>query len=149
MYMMRLKRTIAAASLLVCFGGAAEAKEYRVAMLNAGPDGAMVFSPSYLKIAPGDEILFVAQDKAHNAQSIPGLAPSGSTEFKGALSQDLKVKFTKPGLYGYECMPHFAMGMVGLIQVGGAANRKQFEAVTGKLPPLARARMTKYLAQVK
>lgn len=138
-----------AASLLLGLAGTAEAKEYKVAMLNTGPDGAMVFSPSYLKVAPGDEILFVAQDKGHNAQSVPGLAPPGSTEFKGAMSQDVKVKFTKPGIYGYECMPHFALGMVGLVQVGAPTNRKQFEAVTAKLPTLARARMTKYLAQVK
>ena len=147
--MTRLKTTTIAASLLIGLAGAAEAREYKVAMLNTGPDGAMVFSPSYLKIAPGDEVVFVAQDKAHNAQSIPGLSPSGSPEFKGGLSQDIKVKFTKPGLYGYECMPHFAMGMVGLVQVGAATNRKQFEAVTAKLPTLARARMTKYLAEVK
>jgi pseudoazurin len=131
------------------FAGTAEAKQYKVAMLNAGPDGAMVFSPAYLKIAPGDEVLFVAQDKAHNAQSIPGLTPAGAAEFKGALSQDLKVKFTKPGLYGYECLPHFAMGMVGLVQVGAATNKGQFEATAAKLPPFARARMLKYLAQAK
>lgn len=147
--MTRLNTTLVAALLLVGFAGTAEAKEYKIAMLNTGPDGAMVFSPSYLKVAPGDEILFVAQDKGHNAQSIPGLSPSGSTEFKGTLSQDVKVKLTKPGLYGYECMPHFGMGMVGLVQVGAATNRKQFEAATAKLPPLARSRMAKYLAQVK
>lgn len=146
---MMIKGTIAATVMLLGMAGTAEAKEYKVAMLNAGPDGAMTFSPAFLKIAPGDDVLFVAQDKSHNAQSIPDLAPAGSAPFKGAMSQDVKVKFTKPGLYGYECMPHFAMGMVGLIEVGSASNKAQFQVATAKLPPLARARMTKYLAQVK
>lgn len=149
MGMTKVNNLFAAALLLAAFGGTAEAKQFKVAMLNAGPDGAMAFSPAYLKIAPGDEVLFVAQDKAHNAQSIPGLTPPGGAEFRGALSQDLKVKFTKPGLYGYECLPHFAMGMVGLIQVGAATNKSQFEAIAAKLPPFARARMLKYVAQAK
>src|SRR5438309_1794396 len=94
MSMTRVRKIFAAALMFAGFAGTAEAKQFKVAMLNAGPDGAMVFAPAYLKIAPGDEVLFVAQDKAHNAQSIAGLTPAGGAEFKGALSQDLKVKFT-------------------------------------------------------
>jgi pseudoazurin len=146
---MKIKVAVAAGVMLFGLAGTAEAKEYKVAMLNAGPDGAMTFSPAYLKIAPGDDVVFVAQDKGHNAQSIAGLAPAGGPTFAGAMGQDVKVKFTKPGLYGYECLPHFGLGMVGLIQVGAAGNKAQFQAAAAKLPPLARARMTKYLAQVK
>jgi pseudoazurin len=146
---MKIKVAVAAGVMLFGLAGTAEAKEYKVAMLNVGPDGAMTFSPAYLKIAPGDDVVFVAQDKGHNAQSIAGLAPAGGPTFAGAMGQDVKVKFTKPGLYGYECLPHFGLGMVGLIQVGAAGNKAQFQAAAAKLPPLARARMTKYLAQVK
>ena len=127
-------------------GGTAEAKQWRVAMVNAGPEGAMSFSPAFVKVAPGDEVVFVAQDKAHNAQSIPGLSPAGSAAFKGAMNQDVTVKFTTPGLYGYECLPHFSMGMVGMVQVGKPVNKAAVAAGTAKLPPLAKARMTKYLA---
>lgn len=149
MRMIRVLEAIVAAMMLLGISAAADAKEYKVAMLNSGPDGAMTFSPAYLKIAPGDDILFVAQDKGHDAQSIAGLAPGGATAFTGAISQDVKVKFTKPGLYGYECTPHFAMGMVGLVQVGAATNKPQFQASLAKLPPLARVRMAKYLAEVR
>lgn len=145
----KLVGTLVAASMLAAIAGTADAKEYKVAMLNAGPDGAMSFSPAYLKIAPGDDVVFVAQDKGHNAQSIAGLAPAGTAPFAGAMSQDVKVKFTKPGLYGYECLPHFGLGMVGLIQVGAPTNKNQFQASLAKLPPLARTRMTKYLAQAR
>lgn len=144
-----VKRMIAATLLFVGAAGAAEAKEYKVAMLNAGPDGAMTFSQAYLKIAPGDEVVFVAQDKAHNAQSIAGMAPAGAAPFTGAMNQNVRVKFTKSGLYGYECLPHFGLGMVGLIQVGAATNKGQFQAEMAKLPPMARARMSKYFARVQ
>jgi len=30
------------------------------------------------------------------------------------------VAFTEPGLYGIKCLPHYAMGMVMLVQVGAA-----------------------------
>ena len=65
------------------------------------------------------------------------------------MNQDVTVKFTAPGLYGYKCLPHFGMGMVGLIQVGKPVNKAAVEAGLAKLPPLARARMTKYLAQAR
>ena len=142
-------RLVAAATMLIAVTGTAQARQYTVAMKTSGSDGAMVFSPAYLKIAPGDEVLFVAVDKSHNAQSIAGLSPVGSMPFKGAMNQNVKVKFTIPGLYGYECMPHFFLGMVGLVQVGPASNKVAFQAGLAKLPPLSKTRMMKYLALVK
>jgi pseudoazurin len=127
----------------------AVAKEWRVAMVNRGADGSMDFTPAFLRIAPGDTVRFVAQDKSHNAQSIPELTPAGAPLFKGALNNDIVVKFMKPGLYGYECLPHFAMGMVGLIEVGRPVNFAQFSGAVAKLPPLAKARMTKFLQKAK
>ena len=140
---------------LIAFGGfvlaasPAAAKEYKVAMVNRGANGTMDFTPAFLRIAPGDTVRFVVQDKSHNAESIRELTPAGGTLFKGAMNKEVVVKFTKAGLYGYKCLPHLAMGMVGLVQVGNAANKAAFAAATSKLPPFARARMTKFLQQVK
>jgi pseudoazurin len=127
----------------------ASAKEWRVAMVNRGADGPMDFTPAFLRIAPGDTVRFVAQDKSHNAQSIVELTPPGGTVFNGTINNDVVVKFTRPGLYGYKCQPHYAMGMVGLIEVGKPVNRATFTAALAKLPPFARARMTTFLRQVK
>jgi len=127
----------------------AAAKEYRVVMVNRGANGTMDFTPAYLRIAPGDTVRFAVQDKSHNAESIRELTPPGGTLFKGAMNKDVVVKFMKPGLYGYKCLPHFAMGMVGLVQVGAALNKAAFVGALGKLPPLARSRMTKFLQQAK
>ena len=139
-------------TLMLCAGALlltlpAHAAEYEVKMLNKGPDNqAMVFDPPFLKVQPGDTVKFVPTDKGHDAETIPGLLPGGATPFKGKLSQEISVTFEKPGLYGYRCVPHFGMGMVGLIEVGG--DTANLEAVKqAKLPPLATKRMTALLDQ--
>lgn len=127
----------------------AAAKEWRVAMVNRGANGSMDFTPSFLRISPGDSVRFVAQDKGHNAESIPELRPAGANLFKGAINHDIVVKFSRPGLYGYRCLPHFAMGMVGLVEVGKPVNVAAFRRAIQKLPPLAKMRMAKFVEQVK
>lgn len=123
----------------------AQAADFEVKMLNKGPDNqAMAFDPPFLKIQPGDTVKFVAVDKGHDAESIPGMLPDGATPFKGKMSQDISVTFDKPGLYGYRCVPHFGMGMVGLIEVGGTASNLA-AAKQVKLPPLATKRMATLL----
>jgi len=143
------RNVLYAAVAVSFFASPAAAKEYRVAMVNRGSNGAMDFAPAYLRIAAGDTVRFAVQDKSHNAESIRELTPAGGTLFKGAMNKEVVVKFTRPGLYGYKCLPHFAMGMVGLVQVGAAVNKTAFSAALAKLPPLARVRMTKFLQQAK
>ena len=94
------------------------AKDVQVKMLNKGNGRTMVFSPEVVKVAPGDTVTFVATDPSHNAESIGGMIPAGAATFKGKMNQNLTVKFTKPGVYGYKCLPHYGMGMVGVVVVG-------------------------------
>ena len=117
--MSRIMLVAAAAALLV--GAPAWAADHEVKMMNKGAAGTMVFEPAYLAIAPGDTVTFKAINPAHNAESIPGMVPEGAQPFKTPLSKDHTVTFEKEGLYGYKCMPHYGMGMVGLVQVGKAA----------------------------
>jgi pseudoazurin len=138
-----------AAGAFALIASPAAAKEWRVEMVNRGADGPMDFTPAFLRIAPGDTVRFAARDKSHNAQSIPELTPTGGTLFNGTINNDVVVKFTRAGLYGYKCQPHYAMGMVGLVEVGKPVNRAAFAAALAKLPPFPRARMTKFLQQVK
>ena len=118
-------------------------------MVNRGANGTMDFTPAFLRIRPGDTVRFVAQDKSHNAESIAELTPPRGGTFKGRMNGDVLVKFTRPGLYGYKCLPHYAMGMVGLVEVGAPVNKAAFGAALAKLPPFARGRMTKFLQQAK
>lgn len=144
---MNVWKVALAASSLVLLGSAPGPKQWQVNMLTKGPDGQlMVFSPARLLIKPGDSVKFVATDKGHNAESIAGMAPSGAAGFKGAINQEIEVRFSQAGLYGYKCTPHLGLGMVGVIEVGGSANRAALQAEAAKLPGLAKKRMAALLA---
>jgi pseudoazurin len=110
----------------------ATAAEHQVQMLNKGTDGPMAFEPSFLKIAPGDTVRFLATDKGHNVLSIEGMSPNGAAPFKGKMNENITVTFDRPGVYGFECKPHYGMGMVGLIVVGDPVNLADAQAVPQK-----------------
>ena len=97
------------------------AADHKVRMLNRGAAGMMVFEPAFLAIQPGDTVTFLSADPGHNAEIIAGMLPAGAPGFKGAINKEITVGFAPEGLYGYKCAPHYAMGMVGLIQVGDEA----------------------------
>jgi len=93
---------------------------YEVKMLNRGVGGFMIFEPDYIKIKPGDTVVFRPVDKNHNAESIQGMTPVGFPAFKGNIDEKLIVTFDIPGFYGIKCTPHYVSGMVMLIKVGEA-----------------------------
>ena len=127
----------------------AAAKEHQVKMLNKGAQGLMVFEPAFIKIAPGDTVKFLATNKGHNAESVAGMAPAGGTTFKGKINEEIVVRFNKQGLYGYKCLPHVGMGMVGLVQVGAAGNKGPVTAAAQKLPGMGKKRMNEMLAKAR
>lgn len=130
----KMMATVAAAILTGAILGAlpATAAQHEVKMLNKGAEGMMVFEPSLLKIAPGDSIRFVATDKGHNVLSIDGMRPDGAAPFQGKMNEEVTVTFDKPGVYGFECKPHYGMGMVGLVVVGDPVNLADAKAVAHK-----------------
>lgn len=145
---MMMKRLVAAAAILAAFAGTAAAADYEVHMLNKGKDGAMVFEPAGIKIAAGDTVTFIPTDKGHNAESIKGMIPDGAAEFKGKMSETIKVTFDVPGVYGVKCAPHVGMGMVGVVVVNDpSANLDAFKTV--KLPKKAQERIDAALASVQ
>jgi len=93
-----------------------------VEMLNRNPDDKKqrnVFSPSILRIHPGDTVSFVPTDKGHNSVTIDGMLPEGAEPWNGKISKEVSVTYEVPGVYGYKCTPHYGVGMVGLIIVEG------------------------------
>ena len=108
------------------------AAEVEVKMLNKGAEGIMVFEPSLVKIAPGDTVHFVPTDKGHNVLSIEGMIPADVQPFQSKPGEEITVAFDKPGVYGYECKPHYGMGMVGLVVVGDPVNLTEASAVKHK-----------------
>jgi pseudoazurin len=130
----KMMAAVAATILASAMFGAmpAGAAEREVKMLNKGAEGPMAFEPSLLKIAPGDSVRFVAADKGHNVLSIEGMSPEGTAPFSGKMNEDITVTFDKPGAYGFECKPHYGMGMVGLVIVGDPVNLAEAKAVPQK-----------------
>ena len=39
-------------------------------------------------------------------------------KFKSKINKDVEYEFKIPGIYLYQCTPHKAMGMIGLVIVG-------------------------------
>lgn len=111
------------------------AAEFDIKMLDHGPDGMMRFDPQLLKVAPGDTVHFVAIDKDHNTETIPGMLPDGAKPFSSRTGEDFRVTLSIPGVYGYRCTPHGTLGMVGLIVVGAPVNEQA--AKDASVPGLA------------
>ena len=139
------KLTITALAMML-LGGAAIAENFDVQMLNKGAKGAMVFEPAFVKAAVGDTVTFLSPDKGHNAESIEGMMPEGVELFKSKMSEDFTLTLTAEGLYGVKCTPHYAMGMVALIQVGAPVNLDAAAAVVQK--GKAKTRFEPLFAQV-
>ena len=98
------------------FSSSAIAQNHTIDMLNKLGKGRMVFSKKVITINPNDDISWKSVDKGHNVEFI-GM-PDGVTKYKSKISKDANYKFTKPGVYLYQCTPHKAMGMIGIIIVG-------------------------------
>jgi pseudoazurin len=125
-------KIITAGATVLLMAGAVNAETIEVKMLNKGEAGAMVFEPAFVKAAPGDTITFISEDKGHNAETIKGMLPEGAEKFKSKISKDFSITLDTEGLYGVKCTPHYAMGMVALIQVGEATNLEDASAIKQK-----------------
>ena len=136
-------------SLLAQTGGTL----HEVGMLNVSPDGTAryVFAPPVLQVAPGDTVKFLATDPGHNAQTYDDLIPEGAEGFRGRINEEIEVTLTTEGTYAYNCLPHQALGMVGLILVGDftknlAAVRDGLDTIRA---PKSRERMADYLDEAE
>lgn len=146
---MRQVFTIAAALAGLLLASAAQAADHQVQMLNKGEKGAMVFQPDYVAAAPGDTVTFVPTDKSHNVESIKDMLPEGAAPFKGKMNEQITVTVDKEGVYGVKCLPHYGMGMVALIRVGGASEATNIEAAKAvKQPGKAKAVFTELFEQL-
>lgn len=135
-------------ALAVAFSFNAYAADHEIKMVNKGSNGQpMQFEPAFLKIAPGDTVTFVPTDKGHNSESIPGMIPEGAETWKGKINEEVKLTLDVEGVYGVKCTPHFALGMVALIQVGDSTGNLD-AAKTAKLPGKAKTRMAELMTEV-
>jgi pseudoazurin len=127
----KMKRILAALALgaTVMSAGMTHAAEIEVQMLNKGAKGTMVFEPDLIIAAPGDTIRFLPTHKGHNVETIKGMLPDGVEAFKSKFNEEFTITLDAEGVYGVKCTPHYAMGMVALIQVGDPGNADEAKAV--------------------
>ena len=108
--------SITLAIIISLFSSLAIAETHTIEMLNKLGKERMVYSEKVISIKANDEITWKSVDKGHNVEFI-GM-PKGASKYKSKISKDAEFKFTKPGIYLYQCTPHKAMGMIGLVVVG-------------------------------
>ena len=117
--------------LFVLFSGSAFSADVTVKMLNKNKETKkrMVYSQELVKIDAGKTIEWVATDKGHNVEMLAG--PDGyELPKKTKLGDNVTIKFSVPGIYLYQCSPHAAMGMIGIVVVGG--DTSNIEAIKSK-----------------
>ncbi len=135
-----MKRAMIALTLaLGLLGQAAAAEEFEVKMLNKGETGMMVFEPAFVRAQVGDTVHFIATDKGHNVETIPGMLPDGAAPVDGKTGQDYTLTVSQEGVWGLRCKPHYALGMVAMVVAGDPVNEDAAKAV--KVPGKAKAKM--------
>ena len=100
----------------IFFANTLSAATFEVEMLNRLGKESMVYSQSVVNIQSGDTVKWLATTKGHNVQFLS--VPEGVGAFRSKLNVDTEYTFTVPGIYLYQCTPHKAMGMIGLVIVG-------------------------------
>jgi len=91
-------------------------KAIEIDMLNKLGKEKMVYSVKVAKIDLNDKIIWKHISKGHNVEFI-GM-PKGVKKFKTKINKKAEYEFKKPGIYLYQCTPHKAMGMIGIVVVG-------------------------------
>ena len=145
------KIQIAAVLGLVLCAASVNAADIEITMLDkSGTGGMLTFEPSFVKANINDTLVFVPTNKGHNSSSL--LVPENAKTWKGPFDVEFRVKLEKEGVYLYVCDAHKPMGMVGVVQVGNAANleeaRKKAAEESAKMR-MNKDRFAKALEQVK
>lgn len=129
------------------------AENFDIKMVNADASGqVMIFDPPFVKANVGDTVTFLPTDMMHNSQSVPNLIPSSANSWNGAMNEKIIVELNAEGVYVYQCTPHIALGMIGVIQVGNPINIDDIKNSLSSLESMIvmnKERVKQYLAQVK
>ena len=100
---------------LSSFSSSVIADSLEIQMLNKLGKEKMVFSKKMIKINLNEVVVWKAVSKGHNVEFIS--FPKGVTKYKSKMNKDAQFTFDKPGIYLYQCTPHKAMGMIGIVIV--------------------------------
>lgn len=119
--MIKILKNIIIGFLLLSIQVSVIAETHIVKMISTDPSDstvAMAFVPPILKINKGDKVIFEPTQIGHNSASKRGMIPEGAKTWNSKLDEKIEIVYDIEGTYGYVCVPHYDMGMVGLILVG-------------------------------
>ena len=85
-------------------------------MLNKLGKEKMLYSIKLAEVDVNDKIVWKSTTKGHNVEFV--VMPKGVKKFKSKINKDATYEFKVPGIYLYQCTPHKAMGMIGIVVVG-------------------------------
>ena len=92
------------------------AKTVEIEMLNKLGKERMLYSVKIAKVNLNDKIVWKSSSKGHNVEFVA--IPEGVKKYKSKINKDATFEFKIPGIYLYQCTPHKAMGMIGIVVVG-------------------------------
>jgi len=102
--------------LTLTFSSLAHAKTVEIEMLNKLGKETMLYSVKLAEVDVNDKIIWKSTTKGHNVEFV--VMPKGVKKFKSKINKDATYEFKVPGIYLYQCTPHKAMGMIGIVVVG-------------------------------
>ena len=125
----------------------AYAGDVTVDMLNKRADGAkMVYSQDIVTVKAGDTVTWLPATKGHNVEFIS--IPKGVKKIKKSkFNKKVSYKFETPGIYLYQCTPHKAMGMIGLVVVDGDVSNKD-KIAKAKVLGKSKKKLKKLLGEI-
>ena len=106
--------------LIICivfYSSMSFGKTIEIEMLNKLGKEKMVYSIKVAKVDHNDKIIWKHVSKGHNVEFL-GM-PKGVKKYKSKINKKAEYEFKIPGIYLYQCTPHKAMGMIGIVIVGG------------------------------
>jgi pseudoazurin len=132
----------------VFFANLAYADDMTIEMLNKRDDGAkMVYSEDIARIDVGDTITWVPTSKGHNVEFIA--APEGwDIPKKSKNNKEVAITFDVPGVYVYQCTPHKAMGMIGLVVVAEGGEVPLNDVSKAKVKGKSKKKLKKLLGEL-
>ena len=92
------------------------AKTVEIEMLNKLGKDRMLYSVKIAKVNLNDKIVWKSSSKGHNVEFVA--MHEGVKKYKSKINKDATYEFKIPGIYLYQCTPHKAMGMIGIVVVG-------------------------------
>ena len=135
--------------LLILFTSNAYSADVSIEMLNKNKETKkrMVYSEELVKIKVGQTIDWLPTAKGHNVEMLIG--PDGyDLPKKSKLSDKVSLTFSVPGIYLYQCSPHAAMGMIGIVVVGDDVSNKDAVAKKKLTGSKSKKKLKKLLAEI-